>query len=151
MELLNLPFPVLGLTGEVVERTTLDLQTRLDDIKHRNELGKHQNLVVFLTQLIEKVKERTHLRTLFLEPFRIDKTWMTTDLTQAHETLKDRKGILLHCFVGIETQKCLLNSLEFGLVEFLLDPLHSGEYFLFRSWREILGNLQLGPTEKEWA
>ena len=97
------PLAVLRLAGEVVEWTALHFKTRLDDIKHRDELREDEHLVTFLAELIEQVEQGIHLSTFLLKELRINEAWVTTNLAQAHQTLKNGEGVLLHGFVRIKT------------------------------------------------
>ena len=59
--------------------------------------------MALLVELVEQVEQRLHLRGFLLEILGIDEAGVTTDLPQAHETLEDGEGILLHRLVGIES------------------------------------------------
>ena len=149
LEVFDLSLPVLGLTGEVVEWTTLDLELRLDDVQHRHELREDEHLVALLAKLIEQVEKRRHLGALLLEELRIDQTRVTTNLTQTHQTLQNRKAVLLHRFVRIEPEQRLLDPLQLRLVHVALNALHLRINFLLGPRRQILRHLRLGPAQQE--
>ena len=53
LEFLDFAFAILGLAGEVIVRAVVELEARLDEVEHGDELRENQNLVPFFVELIE--------------------------------------------------------------------------------------------------
>ena len=144
LEFVHEGLTVFRLAGEHQVRDLALHEFLADELEHRDELGKNQNLVAFSDEWLERFEQRVEFRArgfLTRSLTATDEARIAADLAEAEEGLQDVETLGVEFAGAVHAEKNLAGAFELGVVECALRTFELADDFFLDTRRQIAGNL----------